>query len=137
MNKKILKTLRLILTILVLVGFGKTVAAEKKTGNDTALKETLVIAQKSDAKTLDPQKSIDTVSNKVMQMMFDTLTSMDENLNIEPGLAEKWERVDDYSMIFHLRKGVKFHNGDTMTAEDVKYSLDRALLHRLHTFLIQ
>ena len=88
MNKKILKTLGLILTILVLVGFGKTVAAEKKTGNDTALKETLVIAQKSDAKTLDPQKSIDTVSNKVMQMMFDTLTSMDENLNIEPGLAE-------------------------------------------------
>ena len=127
MNKKILKTLGLILTILVLVGFGKTVAAEKKTGNDTALKETLVIAQKSDAKTLDPQKSIDTVSNKVMQMMFDTLTSMDENLNIEPGLAEKWERVDDYSMIFHLRKGVKFHNGDTMTAEDVKYSLDRAI----------
>ena len=127
MNKKILKTLGLILTILVLVGFGKTVAAEKKTGNDTALKETLVIAQKSDAKTLDPQKSIDTVSNKVMQMMFDTLTSMDENLNIEPGLAEKWERVDDYSMIFHLRKGVKFHNGDTMTSEDVKYSLDRAI----------
>ena len=41
MNKKILKTLGLILTILVLVGFGKTVAAEKKTGNDTALKETL------------------------------------------------------------------------------------------------
>ena len=68
-----------------------------------------------------------TVSNKVMQMMFDTLTSMDKNLNIEPGLAEKWERVDDYSLIFHLRKGVKFHNGDIMTAEDVKFSLDRAI----------
>jgi peptide/nickel transport system substrate-binding protein len=128
MNKKILKTLGLILTILVLVGFGKTVTSEKKTGNDTALKETLVIAQKSDAKTLDPQKSIDTVSNKVMQMIFDTLTIMDENLNIQPGLAEKWERVDDYSMIFHLRKGVKFHNGDILTSEDVKYSFSTGFI---------
>ena len=128
MNKKILKVLGLILTVLVLVGVGKTVTGEKKTNDDVAaLKETLIIAQKSDAKTLDPQKSIDTVSNKVMQMMFDTLTVMDENLNVQHGLAEKWERVDAYSMIFHLRKGVKFHNGDILNSEDVKYSLDRAI----------
>lgn len=131
MNKKIVKMLGLLLAIVVMVGFGKSAVGKKGEEESVetfnALKPTLVIAQKSDIKTLDPQKSIDTVSNKVLQMVFDTLTVMDEDLNIHPSLAESWERIDDLSMIFHLRKNVKFHNGDTLTAEDVKFSLDRAI----------
>ena len=90
------------------------------------LKDTLVVAMKSDPKTLDPQKSIDTMSNKSLDLIYDSLFDFDENLNVVPSLAESWERVDEYSMIFHLKKGVKFHNGDEMKAEDVKFTLDRA-----------
>ena len=58
--------------------------------------------------------------------MFNGLLTFDKDLNIQPCLAESWENIDDCNVIFHLKKGVKFHNGDEMTAEDVKFTLDRA-----------
>ena len=58
------------------------------------MKDTLVIAQKAEIKTLDPQKSTDSVSNKInSKLMFDTLITMDKDLNLLPGLAESWESV--------------------------------------------
>ena len=48
-------------------------------------------------------------------------------MNIVPGLAESWEQIDDKTMQFHLRKGVKFHNGYDFTAEDVKFSFERMM----------
>lgn len=91
------------------------------------LKDTLVVAMKSDPKTVDPQKSIDTMSNKSINLMYDSLLELDENLNVVPALAERWERIDEYSVVFYLRKGVKFHNGDELKAEDVKFTLERAV----------
>ena len=108
----------------------KSSKEEKKIENrgETILenKDRVTIAVKADAKTLDPQRTIDTSSNKPIQMMFNGLLAFDKDLNIQPCLAESWENVDDCNVIFHLRKGVKFHNGDEMTAEDVKFTLDRA-----------
>lgn len=108
----------------------KSSKEEKKIENrgETILenKDRITIAVKADAKTLDPQRTIDTSSNKPIQMMFNGLLAFDKDLNIQPCLAESWENVDDCNVIFHLRKGVKFHNGDEMTAEDVKFTLDRA-----------
>ena len=46
-------------------------------------------------------------------------------MEIVPGLAESWEQPDGVTTIFHLRKGVKFHNGEELKASDVKFSLDR------------
>lgn len=89
-------------------------------------KDKITIAVKADAKTLDPQRTIDTSSNKPIQMMFNGLLAFDKDLNIQPCLAKSWENIDDCNIIFHLREGVKFHNGDEMTAEDVKFTLDRA-----------
>ena len=102
-------------------------AAPVATAN-VQLKDTLVVAMKSDPKTLDPQKSIDTMSNKSINLMYDSLLELDENLNIVPALAERWERIDEYSVVFYLRKGVKFHNGDELKAEDVKFTLERAVV---------
>ena len=123
MKKKLLAVIFLLTFALLL---GGTKAIKSETSSETKLKDTLVIAQKAEIKTLDPQKSTDSVSNKIIQLMFDTLITMDKDLNLLPGLAENWESVDPLNTVFHLKKNVKFHNGDIMTAEDVKFSLDRA-----------
>ena len=44
-----------------------------------------------------------------------------------PALAERWETPNDTTFVFHLRKGVKFHNGQEMTGDDVAYSLETAV----------
>ena len=54
--------------------------------------------------------------------MYDSLVEWDKDLLVQPALAESWETPDDKTWIFHLRQGVTFHNGDPVTAEDVKYS---------------
>jgi peptide/nickel transport system substrate-binding protein len=60
-------------------------------------------------------------------MVYDTLVYRDPNtLEIKPLLAESWKRLDDLTWEFNLRKGVKFHNGDDFTAEDVKFTYDYA-----------
>jgi len=55
---------------------------------------------------------------------YDSLNEWNSQLIEQPGLAESWEATDDKTYIFHLRQGVKFHNGKEMTADDVKYSYD-------------
>jgi len=61
------------------------------------------------------------------EFMYDSLLEWDADLNVLPSLAESFETPDDTTYIFHLRRGVKFHDGAEMTAKDVKYSLDAAL----------
>lgn len=75
-------------------------------------------------KTLDPRATNDNASSRVMVQIYDTLVEQDENTQIQPGLAESWEQVDDVTTVFHLRKGVKFHNGEELKASDVKFSID-------------
>lgn len=93
---------------------------------ENQFKDTLIIAQRADVKTLDPQKSIDTISNKVINLMFESLLTLDENLTVVPQLATSWEQVDNLNTVFHLRKDVTFHNGEPLTSEDVVFSLNRA-----------
>ena len=47
-----------------------------------------------------------------------------KELRVVPYLAERWERSDDTTYIFHLRKGVKWHDGKSLTADDVVFSLN-------------
>lgn len=90
-----------------------------------AAKETIVIAQGADAKSLDPHSTNDQPSSRVSAQIYDRLVEQDTDMNVIPGLAEKWEQVDDVTTVFHLREGVKFHNGEPLKASDVKFSLDR------------
>ena len=123
MKKKIL--LVLVLAIVLLSCRGVLSNKQEKPSSAPKYKKEFIIAQKSDAKTLDPQKSIDTVSNHVIDAIFEPLVKMDVDGNIQPALATSWERIDDCTLLFHLREGVKFHNGDILTPEDVKYSLEK------------
>jgi len=57
---------------------------------------------------------------------FSRLTAQDPKLQVQPDLATSWEAAEDLkTWTFHLRPGVKFHNGEELTAEDVKFSLER------------
>ena len=58
------------------------------------------------------------------ELMYDSLLYWDKDLKVQPGLAESFENPDDTTYVFKLRSGVKFHNGQPLTADDVKYSLD-------------
>ncbi len=79
--------------------------------------------------TFDPYANSEYVTFTINANIFESLVKFDGNLAIQPALAKSWENVDPRTWIFHLREGVLFHNGDTLTAEDVEFSLLRAKEH--------
>jgi len=90
----------------------------------------LVVAQGADPTTLDPHMHAEIPANVVLHNMFDFPVKRgfkDGKLVHEPMLATSWETTNDTTWIFHLRKGVKFHNGEDFNAEAFKFSLDRIL----------
>jgi len=89
---------------------------------------TLSAAQEVDPITLDPHTNANFSALQGYEHVYESLTGYDEKTNVVPALAQKWEIADGgKSYVFHLRPNVKFHNGQMMTAEDVKYSMDRVL----------
>jgi oligopeptide transport system substrate-binding protein len=79
--------------------------------------------------TLDPAISSELSSHMYIMQIFSGLVRLDEKLKVQPDIAEKWEVSDDgTSYTFFIRNDVSFHNGKTLTAADVKYSLERACL---------
>ena len=94
---------------------------------DAQPKDTLTVALVSHAPTLDPHMHFERVGILVNINMFDSLLHKNARLEYEPSLATSWKALSDTQWEFKLRKGVKFHNGETMSAEDVKYSFERVL----------
>ena len=88
--------------------------------------ENMRVGVSIDAKNFDPQNSADTYSFSMQKQIFEPLYTVDgETRQLTPVLAESYEQIDDKTYIFHLRKGVKFHNGEELTADDVIFSLTR------------
>ncbi len=90
-------------------------------------KDVLVIGLESNPTNLDPRFGLDLASSHVRQLIFNGLLKKDPESNFVPDLAENWEIPDDRTYIFHLRKGVRFHDGTEFTADDVKYTFDTIL----------
>mgnify|MGYP002620324356 CR=1 FL=1 len=86
----------------------------------------LVIATKSGPASMDPPFTATAANAEATKHVFDTLLRSGNDLEILPSLATSWEAIDDTTWEFKLRQGVKFHDGSEFTAEDVKFSLDRA-----------
>lgn len=93
----------------------------------TPVRDSLVVAMGGNPVTLDPQGSNDSASARVHRQLYDTLILQTEDLELVPALATEWRAIDDLTWEFELRPGVKFHNGETLTASDVKFTLERAL----------
>lgn len=80
----------------------------------------------SDALTMDPHSQNESPTINMLRQIYGTLVKRTVDLKIIPDLAVSWEATTPTTWIFNLRKGVKFHDGSAFTAEDVKYSLERA-----------
>jgi peptide/nickel transport system substrate-binding protein len=76
--------------------------------------------------TLDPHSSSDVTTAGLIANVYESLVGRDQNLALEPGLATKWESVSPTVWRFTLRPGVKFSGGQDFTAEDAKFSIERA-----------
>src|SRR5687767_11900773 len=93
-------------------------------------KDTLVIAIDTfGAQVMDPIADTRAPHAHYHAPIWDSLVGFDiEKGGIGPGVAERWERsADGKSWTFYLRRGLKFHNGDPLTAHDVKWSLERKM----------
>jgi len=86
----------------------------------------LKIGIKSEPSSMDPHYHNLTPNNMMAMYVFDKLVMQDEKQNLKPGLAVSWKPVDDLTWEFKLREDVKFHDGTPFTAEDVKFTLERA-----------
>src|ERR1700733_8908491 len=88
--------------------------------------QTLRYANQGDLKSLDPYTLNETTTHAHLGQVYEGLTARDKDLKIVPGLAESWEIPEEPTRWrFHLRKNVKFQNGDPFTADDVVFSADR------------
>lgn len=106
---------------------GGSESAEASTG-EGGYKDTLIWAQGADVTSMDPHQGKETPAVEVTDQIFDTLTVVNPATNeLEPQIAESWEQTDDLTYVFKIRQGIKFHDGSDLTAEDVKFSLDRAI----------
>jgi peptide/nickel transport system substrate-binding protein len=117
-----------LLAVLVSAGMFGTACSggdtDKSTDGGTGGK--LVIGYTSDPNSLDPWKATQFQAVHMLEQMYGTLTQLDANLNVVPGLAEKWQYADgNKTLTLTLRQGVKFHDGKTFSSADVKYSLDK------------
>jgi peptide/nickel transport system substrate-binding protein len=92
---------------------------------------TLVMIIESSPTNLDPRIGLDAQSERIDELLFDALVRRDEHFNLQPSLAERWEIPDPLTYIFHLRHDVHFHNGQALTARDVKWTLDSLLSGKL------
>ena len=88
--------------------------------------KTITIAEKAEIKTLDPQKTVDSASLSVIQMINQKLFKIDNDGNIIPEIAEEVTKVDTKTTLIKIKKDLFFSNGEPVTVDDVLFSLNRA-----------
>ena len=106
---------------------GATPAAAATSGAQPAGGE-IVIGKDQEAPGLDPAKNPAQAAIRVFDLMYSRLTRLDTQMRPQPDLATSWDiSADGKTYTFHLRQGVKFHNGRELTSADVKYTYERII----------
>src|SRR3989441_6404620 len=93
----------------------------------------LVMIIESSPTNLDPRVGLDAQSERIDDLIFDDLLTRDAHLNVQPGLAERWEIPGPRTYVFHLQRGVKFHDGRPLTSRDVKWTFDSLLQGKIRS----
>ena len=115
-----------IVASLVLVLSACSTGEKVDLGGDTSGR--LIAAIKGEPDQLDPNKTSAYFSFEVLENVYDTLVEPDANLEMRPALAESWDvSPDQLTWTFHLRRGVTFHDGSPLTADDVVFTYRRII----------
>jgi peptide/nickel transport system substrate-binding protein len=85
---------------------------------------TVVVAIENSPNSLDPRIGTDATAERIGGLLFDALVKKDEHFEMQPWLATSWEQPDPLTWVFHLRKGVRFHDGRPLTARDVAWTIN-------------
>ncbi len=112
---------------LVTAVFATTLACRGGSGSGRAM---LSYYESYDPRSLDPALSTDVPTGEMVTLAYDGLTQFDADGRLQPALADRWAAGGDGSgrrYIFHLRAGVKFHDGTPLTAAAVRASFLRVL----------
>lgn len=114
---------------LVLSGCSNTGSDTSSTGGTESKADTqnFAVALASDVTNYDPIQNNNTMSSLVINSMYDSLLSLDENSELQPNLASSWKAPDNKTYVYEIRDDVTFWDGNKMTADDVVYSLNRNL----------
>ncbi|WP_100754259.1 ABC transporter substrate-binding protein [Vibrio salilacus] len=91
----------------------------------SAVAADITVAYDADPVSLDPHEQLSGGTLQVSHMVFDPLVRFTQDMKFEPRLAESWLRIDDETMHFNIRQGVKFHSGNMLTADDVVWTFER------------
>lgn len=83
------------------------------------------MAYDADPVTLDIHEQLSGGTLQLSHMVYDPLIRWNKDLGFDGRLAKSWERIDDNTMRFHLREGVKFHSGNDFSAKDVVWTIER------------
>jgi peptide/nickel transport system substrate-binding protein len=102
--------------VLLLAGCGSS--------NTSADSSTVNFLLDSAPTNLDPRIGADAYSEHVHGLIFSSLVGRDAKMKVIPDLAQSWDMPDPVTYVFHLRRGVKFHDGRLLTSADVKFTLD-------------
>jgi len=87
----------------------------------------LIVGIESNPLQLDPRYSTDANSVRIGGLIYNSLLRSDENSRLQPELAENWQRIDAQTYLFDLHRNITFHNGQPLTAEDVKFTYESIL----------
>jgi peptide/nickel transport system substrate-binding protein len=104
------------LVVAILVG-GCRQKVERKEGE-------VVFLIESNPANLDPRYAVDGQSQRIGALIFSGLVKRDDEMNLHGDLTECWETPDALTYVFHLKKGVKFHDGREVTSKDVKATIE-------------
>ncbi|MBC8021827.1 MAG: ABC transporter substrate-binding protein [Burkholderiales bacterium] len=90
--------------------------------------KTLRWSSAGDILTMDPHSANEGLNNSFADHIYESLVTRGKDLKVEPCLALSWERLNPTTMRFKLRPNVRFHDGSALTADDVAFSIQRALM---------